>query len=102
MTGQEGADGVAPLPVLGGRVSYSITPKWIWVTSVDLFAINTGSYSGTLTDIEILFENRVPTHFGWGAGVEVLSFDLKSTDGDLTGTFQTSYRGINLYASFYF
>jgi len=102
MTGEERADGVAPLPVIGGRVSYSITPKWIWLTSIDVFAIDTGSYGGTLTDIEILFENRVSRHFGWGAGFEVLSFDLNATDDDLTGTFQTSYRGMNLYASFYF
>ena len=102
ITGQEGADGVAPLPVIGGRVSYSISPKWIWITSIDVFGIDTGGYSGTLTDIEFLIENRVSTHFGWGAGLEVLSFNLKSTDDDLTGTFQTSYRGINLYASFYF
>ncbi len=102
VTGGEQADGVAPLPVFGGRLSYSISPKWVWITSIDLFALNTGSYSGTLTDIEVLIENRVSTHFGWGAGLEVLSFDLKSTDGDLTGTFETAYRGINLYASVYF
>lgn len=101
-TGEEQADGLAPLPVFGGRLSYSITPKWIWITSIDLFAISTGGYSGTLTDIEVLFENRVSRRFGWGAGLETLSFDVQSRDDDLTGTFQTSSWGVNLYASFYF
>jgi hypothetical protein len=102
MTGGEQADGLAPLPVFGGRLSYSISPKWIWITSIDLFAISTGGYSGTLTDIEVLIENRVSRRWGWGAGLERLSFDLQSRDDDLTGTFQTSNWGINLYGSVYF
>ncbi len=102
MTGGEQADGVAPLPVVGGRLSFSISPKWIWITSIDLFAISTGGYSGTLTDIEVLIENRVSRRFGWGAGIEVLSFDLSASDGDLFGTFQTALRGINLYGTVYF
>ena len=102
ITGQEQADGIAPLPVFGGRLSYSITSKWIAITTVDLFAIKSGDYSGTLTDIEFLIENRVSRRLGWGVGIESLSFDINSTDGELTGTFQTSYRGLNLYVSVYF
>ncbi len=102
VTGEEQADGVAPLPVVGGRLSYSISPKWIVITSLDVFAISSGDYSGTLTDIELLIENRVSSRFGWGAGIELMSFNVNAADDELVGTFQTSYRGINLYASVYF
>ena len=98
---EEQVDGSGPLPVLGGRVSYSITPKWLQLSTVEFLAIDTGRYSGVVTDIEIGVENRITKNFGWGIGFEMLNIDLNTSDGDLDGTIQNSTRGINLYVSVY-
>lgn len=101
VTVAEEAEGSGPLPVVGGRVSYSITPTWLQLTMVDFLVLDTGSYSGVVTDIEIGVENRISKYFGWGIGFELLNFDLKTDDGDLRGSIQNSSRGVNLYVSAY-
>lgn len=101
VTVSEEADGSGPLPVIGGRVSYSITPTWLQLTMVDFLILDTGNYSGVVTDIEVGVENRISKYFGWGIGFELLNFDLKTSDGDLTGSIQNSSRGVNLYVSAY-
>lgn len=97
----EQADGSGPLPVFGGRVIYSITPTWLQVTMVDFLVLDTGNYGGVVTDIEMGVENRFSKNFGWGIGFELLNFDLKTNDGDLSGSIQNSSRGVNLYLSAY-
>lgn len=101
VSAEEQADGSGPLPVLGGRVSYSITPTWLQLTTVDFLAIDTGRYGGVVTDIEVGVENRFSKNFGWGIGFEMLNIDLNTSDGDLDGTIQNSTRGVNLYLSAY-
>jgi hypothetical protein len=101
VSGEEQADGSGPLPVLGGRVSYSISPKWLQLSTVDILAIDTGKYSGVVTDIEVGVENRITKNFGWGIGFEFLNIDLNTSDGDLDGSIQNSTRGVNLYVSAY-
>lgn len=101
-TGQQEADGVAPLPVIGFRLAYSLKRNWLVVATADLFAVQFGDYSGSLTDFEFLIENRTFKHVGFGVGLERLAFDLEATDTNFTGNFQTTLVGVNAYVSFYF
>lgn len=99
---EERRAGSGPLPVIGGRLSYSISPKWLQLTSIDFLSVETGDYGGIVTNLEVLLENRVTRNFGWGMGLEFLLVDVNAADGELSGTFQNSIRGVNLYASMYF
>ena len=74
----------APLPVLGGRLEYRITPKLSMILAGDVFLFKTDNKTGSLGDGFLLFEHRTFDHFSFGAGFSRVALDLEIDDRETT------------------
>ncbi len=59
-------------------------------------------FKGTLLNYELNLEYKFDNKLALGAGLARSSIDLEVKDPDWTGGIVDSYRGITLYAAFYF
>jgi hypothetical protein len=99
---EERADFLAPLPMLGGRLVYRITPKLIVVASADWLFLNYDAYRGSLVDAGAFIEHRTFKHVGFGGGLNRLALDLEVDDDRYVGTAQHILTGWLVYAGIYF
>jgi len=98
----ESAGVTAPLPVLGGRLIYRISPKFSVLFTADVLMVKYGDYSGTFQDVYALAEYRLSKRFGIGAGLNVLGLDLTVDGDDRLGRFQNTLTGVMFFGTVYF
>jgi hypothetical protein len=98
----ESAGVTAPLPVLGGRLVYRISPKFRVLFTADVLMVKYGDYSGTFQDVYFLAEYRLSKRFGLGGGLNVLGFDLTVDGDDRLGRFQNTLTGVMIFGTVYF
>jgi hypothetical protein len=97
----------APLPVLGARFDFAVTPKFFVRQSLDLLYLEIGDFRGTIVDISFGAEYKFWKHFGIGADVNIFRIAVEA-DGedypgvDLVGKFNFGYNAIMLYGKLYF
>jgi hypothetical protein len=97
----------APLPVIGARFDFAVTPKFFIRQSLDLLYLEIGSFRGAIVDIGLGAEYKVWEHFGIGADLNVFRIGVEANDEDypeidFVGKLNFSYNGILLYGKFYF
>jgi hypothetical protein len=97
----------APLPVLGLRFDYAITPKFFLKQNIDFFYMEYEKYKGSLLDAKVALEYNIWKHVGIGAAYEYLQVQVKSEGNnypgiDMVGKIQFSYGGLMLYGKIYF
>ncbi len=97
----------APLPVVGLRADFAITPKWMLKNSLDLFYIELGNFKGSLVDFKTAVEYNWFENFGIGMGVESFNLEVEAQGSDypnvdLVGAFGFKYLGLMLYGKLYF
>jgi len=97
----------APLPVLGFRGDFAITPRWYLRTKIEFFYLEYQNFSGGLMDTYLAVEYNPWKNFGIGFGVE--SFKIKlSAEGDdypninFNGDVKMSFIGATLYGRYFF
>jgi hypothetical protein len=98
----EDASVTAPLPMLGGRILYRMTPKWSMILYSDIFFLTYDSQEGSLTDSSILFEYQGDSAFGFGAGLNRFALDLDIVDGGRRWDWESVYSGAFLYMKYQF
>ena len=98
----EDASVTAPLPMLGGRLRYRMTPKWSMILVSDIFFLTYDSQEGSLTDSSILFEYQGDSAFGFGAGLNRFVLDLDIVDGGRRWDWESVYSGAFLYLKYQF
>ena len=98
----ESAGVTAPLPVLGGRLVYRISPKFSVLFTADVLMVKYGDYSGTFQDVYALAEYRLSKRFGIGGGLNVLGLDLTVDGDDRLGRFQNTLTGVMIFGAVYF
>jgi hypothetical protein len=98
----ERAGVTAPLPVLGFRLIYRITPKFGLLFTSDALMVKFDKYSGTFQDTYAFAEYRISKRFGLGGGVNVLSLDVTVDDDERLGRIQHTLTGVVGYAAVYF
>lgn len=99
----ESAGVTAPLPILGLKMGYAITPAWSVNYLVEAFAINIeDKFSGSLLNFELSTEYRLLRNFSVGAGLASLGLDAEVIDDDLRGQVVDRYRGFLLFGTLYF
>ena len=98
----EDASVIAPLPMLGGRIRYRLTPKWSMALASDVFLLSVGDSSGAVTDSSFLFEYQTNSAFGVGVGLNRFTLDLDIVDGDKRWDLQSVYSGAYLYGVYRF
>lgn len=98
----------APLPVLGLRADFALTPKWFLRTGFDVFYISVDDYTGYLTDVQIAAEYKAWKHVGFGLGFDTMHLDVEAESDtsvpgvDAAGAFSFDYAGIYAYTKIYF
>lgn len=98
----------APLPLLGFRADFALTPKWFLRSNIDLFYLKISDYSGRLFNGRLGVEYTPFKHVGFGLSAESLSISVeseKSTDVpgvDFNGLFDIEQIGIFAYVSFFY
>lgn len=107
INGQVSEAVTAPLPVLGLRADFALTPKWFIKSSLDIFYLEYEQFKGSVFDTRFAVEYKAFKHVGFGAGFE--NFNLKiEAEGedypqiDLAGQIEYRYLGAMLYAIVYF
>ena len=98
----EDASVTAPLPMLGGRIKYRLTPKWSMVLSSNVFLLSRGDQRGAITDSSFVFEYQTNSAFGFGVGLNRYTLDLDIDDGDKHWDVQSVYSGAYLYGVYKF
>ena len=99
----ETAGVTVPLPVFGLRMGYAITPKWsVNYVSEAFFIELDDSFRGAILNYELNTEYRLFSHFAVGAGLARIGVDAEVDDDDWRGSVTDSYRGYNIFGTFYF
>lgn len=107
-TGRAAQSITAPLPVVGLRADFAITPKWFLRSSFDVFYLSIDNFTGLITDVQVATEYKAFKHVGFGLGFESFHLDLEAEKGtsipgvDFDGQFGFDYAGVYVYTKVYF
>ncbi len=104
---EEGATFVAPLPVLGMRNVFFITPKILVKQSLEVLYIKISNYQGSISDLNVWLEYNPFKHLGFGLGYNTFHFNFNSiqstgNDRDFIGSLETGYTGLLFYGRYFF
>ncbi len=97
----------APLPVIGLRGDFAITPKLFWKTSLEAFYVEFDRYEGSIIDVKLALEYNLFKNVGFGLGFEHLEVDVDAENSDFPmvdfhGSILFEYTGLQLYTKIYF
>ena len=99
----ESAGLTVPLPLIGLRMVYAITPKWfVRYVSEAFFIEFDDSFRGALLNYELSTEYRIFRNFALGVGLARIGLDANVNADDWQGKITDSYRGLTAFGSFYF
>ena len=102
-SGVEETDFAFPLPVIGLRGSFALTPKWFIRQSFDYFYVNIGDYEGQLIDFLAAIEWNALKHLGLGVGYNYIQMDLEYSGSDnFLSEIDIAYGGFLAFAKIYF
>ena len=103
-TGTTEAAGVSvPLPVIGLRLGYAITPKWnVRYVSEAFFVDIEAKFRGGLVNYELNTEYKLFNNFALGAGIARLAVNAEVDDDDWRGTVNDGFRGLQVFGTLYF
>jgi len=92
----------APLPVIGGRLTYQATPRSRVIATADWFFIKYGDYAGVLSDFQLYYTHRTFKHVGFAGGLNVLSLKIEAEDDGLLWEVDQGLVGYLAALTFYF
>ena len=97
---------VLPLPVIGFRSEFLITPKFIAKQNVEFLYLKTSNFQGDISDLNMWIEYHVLNHLGIGLGFNVFRFSMSATEKrnsrEFVGTYKTGFTGLLFYGKYYF
>ncbi len=100
---KEETDFTFPLPVIGLRGSFALTPNFFIRQSFDYFYVNFGDYEGQLVDILAAVEWNALKYLGLGVGYNYVQMDLEySGSDDFLSEIDLSNGGFLAFAKLYF
>jgi hypothetical protein len=97
----------APLPVVGFRGDFALTPKWFLRTGTEFFYLEFDRFKGSLYNTKAAVEYKPWKHVGIGLGVETFKVNIEAEDEDLPGVdfrgeIEFNYMGLQLYTNIFF
>lgn len=98
----EAQDLIAPVPMLGLHLLYSITPRLAFRATAHAFYLNTDDWVAQLSEFKLALDYYAWKNVGVGLGYDLVN--MSYTDEDATKKFKVSYEydGLLAYVSFYF
>jgi len=98
---RETAGVTAPLPVLGLRLAYRVTPKLGLVVAADLLDVEYGKYGGTFRDFYAILDWRFSKHVSIGGGINSLNLDLELEE-EVFASIRRNHRGAIVFLGVHF
>jgi hypothetical protein len=101
-------DITAPLPTLGLRFDFAITPKLFLRQYIDLFYLSIGDFRGAIVNSSVTLDYNFWKYVGLGIGLENFRMRVESEGSgdypgiDLFGHIDYEYIGLLLFAKVYF
>jgi hypothetical protein len=97
----------APLPVVGYRMDFALTPKWFFRSQSQFFYVAYKNFQGRLSELRGAIEYVPFKNVGVGMGFDTLhsSFEADGKDFpsvDMSGKVQFQNNGLQLYAKYFF
>ncbi len=100
---KEETDFMYPLPVIGLRGNFALTPKWFIRQSFDYFYVNWGDYEGYLVDAMMAVEWNALKYLGLGVGYNYVQMNLEySGSDDFLSEIDLSNGGVMAFGKLYF
>jgi hypothetical protein len=97
---------VLPLPVIGFRSAFLVTPKLIIKQNWEFLYVKIPNFQGDITDLNVLLEYHPFNHLGIGLGFNAFHFSMTATEEwkarEFAGTYKTGFTGLLLYGTYYF
>lgn len=98
---------VAPLPIIGIKSSFAVTPKIFINQSIEILYLKIGAFSGNIMDLDLRIEYNPWKHIGFGLGVNshrmtVQNYSEENNGLDFKGTIKNGYTGLLFFAKYYF
>jgi hypothetical protein len=92
-----------PLPVIGLRADFALTPKWLLGGHLQYFGLDYDAYSGELTDARVQTEYRVTDNINVGLGYTWYDANIsKRSDGGYEISADYLYNGLAAYVYYRF
>ena len=98
----EVAELLAPLPVIGLRGAWAITPRLFLKGNVDVFAISIDDTRGRFTDALVAVEYDASEHFGVGIGYNRVHMNIKNDGENFYGEARAGYGAVMIYGKLSF
>jgi len=97
----------APLPVVGFRGDFAITPKWFIRTGTEIFYLEIDQFSGSIYSAGGAVEYRPWKNVGLGLGVDIFRLNIEANGKDwlgidFKGEVEFTYFGLQLYTKIFF
>lgn len=97
----------APLPVVGLRGDFALTPKWFLRMGTEIFYLEIDQFKGSIYNGTAGVEYKPWKHVGIGLGVETFRVNIEANGEDypginFKGEFEFTYVGIQLYTKIFF
>ena len=97
----------APLPAVGFRGDFALTPKWFLRMGTEIFYLEIEQFKGSLYNAHTAVEYTPWKHVGIGLGVETFRVDIEANGEDypgidFKGEIEYSYVGLQLYTKISF
>lgn len=107
LTSEVSENFTAPLPVIGLRADFALTPKWFLRSKFDIFYLEYGQFKGSIYSSSIGVEWKAFKHVGFGAAVDTFNLGIEAEGEDypeinLRGQLDYNYVGGLLYVKLFF
>jgi len=102
----ESASFIAPLPVIGFRNTFQISPKVLLKQNFEILYFKTSSFLGNINDFNIWLEYNPFKHWGIGVGLNTFRYHFSAQEqlGEnlkFEGSIKTGFTGVLLYGRYY-
>jgi len=106
-SGQGDLKFTAPLPALGLRGDFAVTPRWFIRTNFEFFWLEYQGFKGSLLDSRIAVDYNPWKNFGFGVGFDNYRMALEAEGQDypavdFRGSVKSQFMGVQLYARYFF
>lgn len=97
----------APLPTIGLRADFAITPKWFIRSGFEVLYLKIKEFTGAIYDAHAAIEYLPWKNLGFGLGYNVFDLQIEANGEDypqidLVGELEFRYSGLLLYAKLFF
>ena len=93
------ADTTLPLPVVGFRMNYNITPKFSWYVRTEIFSLQFEDLDGAYSTAQLGLEYRAFEHVGFGLGVASDALILTEEKKHSRFQFKNRLTGLHAFVS---